>query len=217
MRAKKISIPLLFGLIATGIMILFILGSWLAGPKAFAERPVWLSNSIVILIGAIAAAVEKRAKGGILDFRSALRVAFGVMVLALIAQCLFTWLIPTVIDPHFNQRMVPVMLENYERDYHKFGVPEDQIQPGLDDIRTHNQYSLGRVILWTAPQLLMLGIIAILIAATVRSKKGPTSTPPTSPTPPSSTPPTAPTTPSSTPPPPPTVHPTAPPTPKPES
>jgi hypothetical protein len=177
MPARKISILLLFGLTASIIMILDVVGTWLAGPDAFTGWPVWLGRSLVILLAAIAAAVEKRARGGILDFQSALKVAFGVMVMGIIAQSLMSWLIPTVIDPHFQQRLVPVLLEKAQRSYHEFGVPEDQIRPALDDIRTNNQYSFGRVIQGTGPVLLIFGIIAILIAFTVKSKKGPSPTP----------------------------------------
>jgi hypothetical protein len=174
MAAKKIPILLLFGLIASGVMILFIIGAWLAGPEAYLGRPIWLGRSLVILLAAIATAIEKRTRGGILDFQSALKIAFGVMVIAIIAQTIIYWLIPNVIDPHFYQRLVPVMLEKTQRGYREFGAPEDQTRLALDDIRTHNQFSLGRMIQGTGPLLLLFGIIAILIAVTVKSKKGPT-------------------------------------------
>ena len=54
MPAKKISILLLFGLIASGVMILVIIGTWLSGPEAFLGWPVWLGKSLVILLAAMA-------------------------------------------------------------------------------------------------------------------------------------------------------------------
>jgi hypothetical protein len=177
MAAQKISILLLFGLIASGVMTIVIFGAWLAGPLAYVGWPLWLGRSLVILLAAIAAASEKRARNGILNFQSALRIAFGVMVMAIVVQTFFYWLIPNVVDPHFNQRLFPVILEKAQRDYRAIGVPEDQIRPVLEDIRTHNQFSLGRMIQGTAPLLLIFGIIAILIAVTVRSKTGPSPNP----------------------------------------
>jgi hypothetical protein len=177
MAARKISILLLFGLIASGIMTLVIFGAWQAGPAAYVGWPLWLGRSLVILLAAIAAASEKRARNGILNFQAALRIAFGVMVMAIVVQTFFYWLIPNVIDPHFYQRLVPVILEKTQHDYRAIGFPEDQIRSELDDIRTHNQFSLGRMIQGTGPLLLIFGIIAILIAVTVRSKKGPPSRP----------------------------------------
>ena len=174
MPAKKISIPLLFGLIAMGIMTLVVLGTWQSGPEAFLGWPVWLGKSLVILLAALAAAAEKRVRGGILDFRSALRVAFGVMVMGVIAANLLVWLIVNVIDPHFYQRLLPVILRNADQSYRKFGAPDDQIREQLEYMRTHNQFSLGSVIIGMGRDLLIFGIIAILIAVTVKSKKGPT-------------------------------------------
>jgi hypothetical protein len=177
MAAKKISILLLFGLIASGVMILTILAAWQAGPGAYIGWPVWMGKSAVILTAAIAAAAEKRARAGVLDFRSALRVAFGVMAMGIIAENLFVWLIPNVIDPHFYQRLLPLLLESAEQWYRKFGASEAQIREELEYIRTHNQFSLGSVVIGMGRDLLLFGLIAILIAVTVRSKKGPSPKP----------------------------------------
>jgi hypothetical protein len=174
MAAKKISIPLLFGLIAAAVTILVILGSWLAGPDVFIGSAPWLGRCVVILIAAVAATVEKRARGGIIDFRSALRVAFGVMVMAIITESLLVWMITNVIDPHFYQRLVPVIAARTEKSYRMVGASDDIIRPALDDIRNNNQFSVGRMIIGTGRNLLIFGIIAILIAVTVKSKNGPT-------------------------------------------
>ena len=177
MTAKKISIPLMFGLIAAGIMTFVVIGTWLAGPEAFLGWQVWLGKSLVILLAAVAATAEKKARGGMLDFRSALRVAFGVMVMGIVAANLVVWLIVNVIDPHFYQRLLPVILKNAEQSYRRFGAPEDQIREQLEYIRTHNQFTAGSVIFGVGRDLLLFGIIAILIAVTVKTKKGPTPAP----------------------------------------
>jgi thiosulfate reductase cytochrome b subunit len=177
MKEKKISIPLLFGLIAAGIMVLVVIGTWLAGPEAFLGWQVWLGKSLVILLAAVAATAEKKARGGVLDFRSALRVAFGVMVMGIVAANLLVWLIVNVIDPHFYQRLLPVILQNAEQSYRRFGAPPDQIREQLEYIRTHNQFTAGSIIFGMGRDLLLFGIIAILIAVTVKTKKGPTPAP----------------------------------------
>ncbi|HET6254639.1 MAG TPA: DUF4199 domain-containing protein [Puia sp.] len=173
MPAKKISITLLFGLIAALCIIGFVCGTWLAGPEAFIGPTVWLGRCLVILIAAVAATVRKRANGGIIDFRSALRTAYGVMVMAIIAESLCVWLIPNVIDPHFNQRLVPFIMAKAEKWDRQLGASDAIIRADADDIRKNNQFSVGALIMGTGRQLLMFGIIAILIAVTVRSKKGP--------------------------------------------
>lgn len=174
MSAKKISIPLLFGLIAAGVMILVVLGAWLNGPRAFIGWPIWMGKSLVILLAAIAAATEKRAHGGFLDFRSALRVALAVMALGIIADNLTVWLVVNVIDPSFYQQLLPAILKNAEESYRRFGAPEDDIRRQLEYMRANNQFSLGSEIFGMGRDLLLFCLIAILIAVTVRSKKGPT-------------------------------------------
>jgi hypothetical protein len=99
------------------------------------------------------------------------------MVMGIVAANLFVWLIVNVIDPHFYQRLLPVILSNAEQSYRKFGAPEDQIRAQLDYMRTNNQFSLGSVIFGMGRDLLLFGILAILIAVTVRSKRVPTTKP----------------------------------------
>ncbi|HLI93962.1 MAG TPA: hypothetical protein VKU83_10145, partial [Puia sp.] len=77
------------------------------------------------------------------------------------------------IDPAFYQRLVPVLLANTESTYRHMGATDDQLRPMLEDIRNNNQFSLGRVISGTGYQLVLFFIIAVLIAATLKSRKGP--------------------------------------------
>ena len=76
--SKKITITLLFGLIAALSMILIILGTYWAGPQAFLGNTGYLGYPLVILLAATAAALEKRANGGVIDFRPALKTAFKI-------------------------------------------------------------------------------------------------------------------------------------------
>ena len=172
MPAKQISIPLLFGLIAAICSILFVLGTWLGGPDVFIGPVSYLSVPMIVIIAAVAAAIAKRANAGILVFRSALRISYGVLVLGIVAQNLFNWLLLNVIDPHFYQRLVPVLLTKAEKSYRQYGATDDQLRAALDDIRTNNQFSLGRVITGTGFQLVLCFLIALLIAVTVKSKQG---------------------------------------------
>jgi hypothetical protein len=167
---KKMSVTLLFGVMAAVCMILFVLGTYLAGPIAFLGWGVWMGRAIVILLASVAAVVEKRARDGILDFRAALKVSYGVLVLGIVAEGLFVWLVLNVIDPHFYQRLIPVMLENIEKSKSLFKSADD-LRQALNDITTQNQFSLGRVISGTGFELVGFFLIALLIAATVKAKK----------------------------------------------
>jgi hypothetical protein len=173
MAANKISLPLLFGLIAALCSILFVLGTYLAGPSVFLGWPSYLGILIIVLIAAIAATVEKRAKGGVLDFRGALKVAYGTLALGVIGQNFFTWLLLDVIDPAFKQRLIPVMLANTEKAYRAIGAPQDELQHALENVRSQDQFSLGRFIQGMGFLLVIYFLVALLIAVTIKSKKGP--------------------------------------------
>jgi hypothetical protein len=177
MPANKISIPLLFGLIAAICSILFVLGTYLAGPSVFLGWLSYLGILIIVLIAAIAASAEKRARGGILDFRGALKVAYGTLALGVIGQNVFTWLLLNVIDPAFKQRLIPVVLANTEKAYRAIGAPQDQLQQALDNVRTEDQFSLGRFIQGMGFLLVIYFLVALLIAATIKSRRGPSPKP----------------------------------------
>lgn len=173
MPAKKISTTLFFGLIAAGVMAVVVTGTWLAGPEAFVGWQVWMGKSLVILLAAFAAMSEKRAHGGIIDFRSALRVTFGVLVMGIVAADFVAWLIVNVINPDFYRRLLPVILRNAAEIGQRAGWAADQTREQLDYIRAHSPFSLGSMVIGLGRDLLLFGILAILIAVTVKSKKAP--------------------------------------------
>jgi hypothetical protein len=167
---KKITITLLFGLIAAGGMILLILCTYWAGPQAFLGNIGFLGYPMIILLAAVAAVLEKRANGGVIEFRPALKAAFAVMVSGLVAKCLFTWLLLHVIDQPFHQKLLPLVLENLVTRSRRFGIPEDEIQRSLEAERGQDTFSLGRIVTGTGFSIILHFIIAALIAATVRTR-----------------------------------------------
>ena len=170
MAAKKISIAFLFGLIAAGSMILFILATYWAGPKTFVGNIAFLSYIIVIALGAAAALVQKRANGGWLNFQDAVKTCFTVFVLGLAARTLFPWLLVNVIDPHFKQLVMPEMIANAERSYRSLGASEDTIRLQIEAI-IEDPFPLGSMLLLLAITYIVHFFIALLIAAIVKRKK----------------------------------------------
>jgi hypothetical protein len=171
MAQKKISIAFLFGLIAAAGVILFILSLYFAGPKAFVGGIAFLSYIIVIVLGAAAALVQKRANDGWLPFHQAVKVCFTVFVLGLAARTLFPWLLVNLIDPHFKQLLLPEILAGAERSYRSLGVSEDQIRPQLEAIRTQDNFALSSLLMGLAFSYIVFFLIALVIAAIVKRKK----------------------------------------------
>ncbi len=128
----KFSTTLVFGLGAALSMMLVTFGTYRAGPETFLGPAAYLGNAVIILLAAAAAFIRKRANGGVLGFRPALKAAFSVLVLGVFGQYLFTWLLLNTIDPHFRDTLLPVIAKNSEAAYRKFGMPEDQIKRALD-------------------------------------------------------------------------------------
>jgi hypothetical protein len=177
MPPKRISIALLFGLIAAGCMILFILATYWAGPKAFVGEVAFLSYAIVIGLGAAAALVQKKANGGWLSFQEAVKTCFTVFVLGLGVRTLFPWLLVNVIDPHFRQLLLPEVLARAEKSYRMLGVPEDQIRQQMEAEKGQNPFPLGSMLMGLALAYIVHFFIALVIAAVVKRKKEPAGNP----------------------------------------
>ena len=171
MAQKKISIAFLFGLIAATAMILFVLATYWAGPKVFVGNIAFLSYAIVIVLGAAATLLQKRANGGWLEFRDAVKTCFTVFVLGLAVRTLFPWFLVHVIDPHFGQLLKPELLANAERGYRAFGASEDVIRQQLEIVRSEEPFPLGNMLLGLAFAYIAHFFIALLIAAIVKRKK----------------------------------------------
>jgi Protein of unknown function (DUF4199) len=170
---KKMSVTLVFGLIAAAVMMLFVFGTYRAGPQVFLGHLAFLGNVLVIGLAAAAAFLEKKANGGRLEFKPALKTTFSVLVLGVLGQYFFTWLLLNVIDPHFKAMLAPVVAENTEKAYRMFNVPEDQIQRALDAQRGQDSFTFGRMLQAMGFVIVPHFLIALVIAVIVKSKKEP--------------------------------------------
>lgn len=171
MRSKKNSTILIFGSIAAICMALVMIGAWRAGPAAFIGWPVWAGRSVVVLLAAIAAIIEKDVQGKVLGFRQALRVTYGVVAMGVVTENIFEWLVPNVFDPSFYHRLLSLILSNAQYAYHRMGATDEQVRQALDDIRNNNQFSVARVTQGTAFELVLFFIVAVLVAAVVKTNK----------------------------------------------
>ncbi|HEV2479195.1 MAG TPA: DUF4199 domain-containing protein [Puia sp.] len=170
-QRKPISVFLLYGGIAALGMILVTFGTYKAGVEAFLSLVNWLMYLIPVSFGIIAALVERRRGGGYLEFRSALRIIFGILVLATALQGLFTWLLLSVFDPHFGQLVHPVWLAKTEAAFRRVGVTGDQLDKSIAALKDSNPFSLGAVLFGLA-KFYMLGFpVSILLAAIIKRKK----------------------------------------------
>lgn len=171
MGGKKISIPLLYGLIAAGAEILFILVTYWAGAKAFVGGVAFLGYVIVIGFAAAAVMVQRRSNGGFIAFGDAVKTCFIVFVLGLAMRVLFPWLLVNYLDPHFKQLLIPEMAAQMETSYRRFGVPEDQIKEQLAKLKGE-PFPLWSMLTGLAWSYIVFFFISLLIAAIVKRKPG---------------------------------------------
>jgi hypothetical protein len=167
---KKIPVTLFFGLAAALCMILFTIGSYKGGPKLFIGDIVFLMYLFPFVLAIVAAVVEKKQCQGYLDFRSALKICFGVIVLALAVQAVFTWTLVHMIDPAFDRALRPAVLEQTETTYRRFGMPEDEIRRNLVALKDTDPFDPGGILLGLARNYIVGFLISLLLAFILKKK-----------------------------------------------
>lgn len=151
------------------ILLTFIL--YREGVAFFIGNTAYLGYVILIGLAATAALAQKKANGGGLAFQTALRTAFTVFVIALAAQTLFTWLLVNYIDTHFRDALNIATLEKDAQVFKRFGASDEDVTKAIAAQRDRDPYTLYAMSLAFAFVCIVHFIIALLIAAIVKSKK----------------------------------------------
>lgn len=167
---KKISTTMLYAGMASLAMILFTIGTWRGGPEVFVGNIGFFRYPIPVIFAIVALLVERHRLGW-LDFRSALKICFGIIVIAFAIQGLFTWILLHLIDPAFDRALRPVALADAEAWYRRLKMPEDQIRTNLDAIRDIDPFGLGAIVFGLAKTYVLFFLVAMLLAAIVRRKQ----------------------------------------------
>ncbi|HEY4064233.1 MAG TPA: DUF4199 domain-containing protein [Puia sp.] len=169
---KKLSVGTFYGIIGGVILLLFVVGTYLAGVEVYMSKVVFLGYAIMLLLAAAAVLTEKKRQGGFLDLRTGIKTCFTVFVIALGAQTLFNFLLLNVIDPHFKQAAWQAVVKNTGDVARRFGMPDDLVEKAVADQRSNDPYTFGRMLTGLAFYLIFYFFISLLIAAVVRRKKG---------------------------------------------
>ena len=170
-QEKPISVWLLFAGIAALAALLIIYSAYRGGPNAFLNQVFFLINLIPLVCGVVAAFIQRKRQGGYLEFREALKIIFGTVVIALALQGLFIWLLLHVFDPHFGQTLGPLSLVKAEATYRRFGVPEDEIRKSIAEQTGTDPFDLKSLFLGTAIYYVLEFVVSAGLAAIVKRKK----------------------------------------------
>lgn len=170
-QRKPISLTLLYGGIAALGMIAFTFCTYKGGTDTFLGPVVWAMYLIPLICGIIAGLTERKRQGGYLDFRGALKIIFGIFVLALAAQVLFTWLLVHVIDPGFGRALGPAVLAKMETAYRRFNYSEDEIRKNIDAAKGTDAFSFGSILIGLARDYVVGFLVCLIMAAIVKRKR----------------------------------------------
>lgn len=170
-RQKPVPVLLLYGGIAAAAMVLLVFMTYKGGIESFLNKSVWLINLIPLTFGVIAALTERKRQGNYLEFRSALRIIFGILVIALAVQGLFIWLLTHVFDTHFGQALIPAWLKDTETTYRRFGMPEDEIAKNIAAEKGTDPFDIPNTMLGLARDYIVGFLISLILAAITKRKK----------------------------------------------
>jgi hypothetical protein len=168
-QSKKPSIFLLYSAIAAGFMIGFTLVTWRGGPVAFIGRAGYIKYVLVIGIALIAGIVVRKQNEGYLEFRQALKVIFGVMVVGMAVQTLSAWLLLSI-DTKFKQSLMPFVVAQMEATY-RGQYSEDEVARNVAQLKTYDPFSFWNMLGGLARIYIILFLVSVGMAAAVGQRK----------------------------------------------
>jgi hypothetical protein len=171
MPSTKRTIALVYGLIAGLILIGYSLLLYRSGINIYLGKVAYLGYLILFGTAAAAALAEKKAMGGYLEFREALKACFTVFVVALLLQTIATWVLMNYIDIPFRKATEQEILVRQAEWMRKLGYPRDQIDANIARQQGKNQYALPDMLQGLAISYIGSFLVSLLIAVIVKKKK----------------------------------------------
>jgi len=167
---KKPSIVLLYGAIAAGVMIGFTLVTWRGGPEAFIGRAGYIKYILLIGIALVAGIAARKQNDSYLEFRQALKIIFGVMVIGMAVQTLSAWLL-LCIDTKFKHQLMPVLIAQTEATYRSFKFSDEDITRMVEQVKAGDPFSLWNMLGGLARIYIILFLVSLGLAAAVGQRK----------------------------------------------
>lgn len=160
-----------YGLIAGLIIVVVTLLQYLGGVDMYLSPVGYVSYLVIITFAVLAALKSRKQYGGSLPFAEALKITFTVFAIAMLMQTLFAYILFNFIDVPFKQALSQEVLIKTERMMHRFGASDEQITKALDEARSSDQFTLGRMTLGYAISCIVSFILCLLISVIVKKNK----------------------------------------------
>jgi hypothetical protein len=162
-----------WGLIAGVVAILVNIIVWKVSHEAFFNFILGMILLVVFVIFSIFAGLEqKRALGGFIDFKQALKPVFLTFVIGGLMAVLCTYVFYNFVDPAIPDMAKQHELIRVEKGLQWAKMPEDDIQKQLDDIRKQDYHMPATGIILTYFSLLIrYFVIAAIVSICIRKKR----------------------------------------------
>lgn len=168
---RKTNVLMQYGLLSAGTTILFFVILYLMGSESFISPLAWVSMLAPIVFAVLACLRARKENGGFLEFREALRICFGILVITTLASSLFSYLLFHVFDPSFADSLKQVTIEQTQKFMQRFNVPQDAIDKAVDEMLSKDIYSLTNILFSFAQACIGYFFVSLILAAILKKKK----------------------------------------------
>ena len=131
----------------------------------------WFNYIILIVIAVLAGLAKKKANDNYLPFPEALKTVFGTMVLAMLIQTIFNYVLFNYIDVPFSEAIKQASIDKGEQIMKRLNVPQDDIDKYLDKAAKDNPNSLSNLLMGFGIFSIVSFIIALIISAIIKRNK----------------------------------------------
>lgn len=159
-----------YGLIGALVAVLYFVGLYISGTTAFTSFWGYFSYAIPIIIAVIAPVMAKKEQS-YLEFRDALKLSFGVLVLSTFSTTVFGYFLFNYIDTAFAESMLQLTIQKTQETMEKFKVPQEEIDKTIKGILTTNIYAFGSMMKNFLFSCIFNFLIALIISAIVKKSK----------------------------------------------
>ncbi len=168
---KKPNIILQYGLFSAIGSVLVFVGIYLGGVAWFNGPLAWLSYVVPIVFCVLACIAAKKDNEGFLEFKEALKICFGILVLTGFASSMVSFVLFNYIDVAFADSLKQFTIEKTQEIMEKFKVPADEMDKAIKTIVDKNIFAFSEIAKGFALGCIGYFIEAAIIAAIFKKKR----------------------------------------------
>ena len=161
-----------FGLISALVSILVLAIIYILGAEYFMSPLVWISSFSLPIIFIVLGCIEvKKKKDGYLEFKEALKISFGILVMTSLASSVFSFVLMNYIDVTYAETVKQLTIEKTMEFMQKFKVPESEIDKQIDELIKQDIFSFGNLAKSFANTCIVYFIEALIVSAIIKKKR----------------------------------------------